>query len=176
MAKKTKNTTKPVVEVITNFGSIEIELNPKAAPITVKNFLDYVKDGFYDGLIFHRVIPNFMIQGGGFDTDMVQKEPNKPIKIESDNGLKNSRGTIAMARTQDPNSATSQFFINVVDNSFLNFREASIEGYGYAVFGKVIKGMEVADKIADVETGHYEYFSDVPKEFVIIEKITVKEV
>lgn len=164
----------PIVVMKTNMGDMEIELYPQKAPVTVKNFLNYVEQGYYDGLIFHRVIPDFMIQGGGFSQCMDQKETNAPIKIESDNGLKNEKGTIAMARTNDPNSATSQFFINVADNDFLNFREPSIQGYGYAVFGKVVKGMETADKIAGVKTGRYEYFSDVPVEFIIIEEVKLK--
>lgn len=170
-AKKAAKTT---AVMDTNMGVMEIELYPDKAPVTVKNFIDYAKSGFYDGLIFHRVIPSFMIQGGGFDENMSQKDPKAPIKIESDNGLSNDRGTIAMARTNDPNSATSQFFINVVDNSFLNFREASAQGYGYAVFGKITKGLEVADKIAAVKTGRYDYFEDVPVEFIIIKSVTVK--
>lgn len=170
----TKKSGKTLAVMDTSMGVMEIELYPDKAPITVKNFIDYASSGFYDGLIFHRVIPSFMIQGGGFDDQMRQKEPKAPIKIESDNGLPNDRGTLAMARTNDPNSATSQFFINVVDNSFLNFREASAQGYGYAVFGKIIKGMDVADKIAAVKTGSYDYFNDVPLDFIIIKSITVK--
>lgn len=170
-AKKSAKTT---AVMDTTMGVIEIELYPDKAPLTVKNFIDYVKSGFYDGLIFHRVIPSFMIQGGGFDENMNQKKPKAPIKIESDNGLSNDRGTIAMARTNDPHSATSQFFINVVDNPFLNFREASAQGYGYAVFGKVTKGLDVADKIAAVQTGSHDYFQDVPLEFIIIKSVTLK--
>ena len=164
----------PRVLISTSMGDIEAELYPDKAPITVKNFLDYVKDGFYDGLIFHRVIKGFMIQGGGFDADMKERSDKAPIKIESNNGLTNERGTLAMARTQDPNSATSQFFINHADNPFLNYKAATIAGYGYAVFGKVIKGMDVVDKIALVETGKKGFYSDVPLTPVIIKSIKVK--
>lgn len=140
------------VLIKTNMGDIKIELNPEKAPITVENFMKYVESEFYNGLIFHRVIPNFMVQAGGFDGDLVRKEPDETIKIESDNGLKNDRGTIAMARTQEPNSATSQFFINLVNNDFLNFKSADVMGYGYTVFGKVTEGMEVVDEIAKIPT------------------------
>ena len=147
----TKKTTKKVagVNVLmkTNIGDIKIELYPSKAPVTVENFLAYVKENFYDGLVFHRVIENFMIQGGGFDEGLNQKQTKAPIIIESDNGLKNDRGTIAMARTNVPNSATSQFFINHANNDFLNFRSKDEAGYGYAVFGKVIDGMDVVDNI-----------------------------
>ena len=132
-----------------------------------------VKSNFFNGLIFHRVIDGFMIQGGGFDENMHQKETQAPIKIESDNGLKNTRGTIAMARTNDPNSATSQFFINLVDNNFLNFRSPDVTGYGYTVFGKVTDGMDVVDKIARVPTGSFGYMQDVPKYLIQIENIEI---
>jgi peptidyl-prolyl cis-trans isomerase B (cyclophilin B) len=154
----------PKVIMDTTKGQITIELYPEKAPETVKNFLAYVDAGFYNGTIFHRVIPKFMIQGGGFTSDMQQKPTRTPIKIESDNGLMNQRGTIAMARTQDPNSATAQFFINSVDNAFLNFTAKTPKGWGYAVFGKVVQGMEVVDEISKVKTGA----QDVPLDTVLI--------
>jgi len=138
----------PIVKMETSKGTITIELDAEKAPETVKNFVSYVEDGFYDGLIFHRVIPNFMIQGGGMTPDMSEKPNNAPIKNEASNGLKNDRGTIAMARTQDPHSATSQFFINLKDNDFLNFSSETPAGWGYTVFGKVTEGMDVVDEIA----------------------------
>ena len=137
------------VKMQTTLGDIVVELDAEKAPITVKNFLGYVADGFFDGLIFHRVIKGFMIQGGGFTPDMDQKDTNAPIKIESSNGLSNDRGTIAMARTNVPDSATSQFFINHVDNSYLNFKSKTSDGWGYCVFGKVIQGLDVVDTIAE---------------------------
>ncbi len=158
----------PVVQLDTTMGEIVIELNEEKAPNTVKNFLDYVKSGHYDGTIFHRVIGDFMIQGGGMDADMNEKSTNAPIKIEADNGLKNDEGTIAMARTQDPNSATSQFFINLKDNGFLNHTGKNLQGWGYTVFGKVTSGMDVVHKIEGVPTGRYGMHADVPKEPVII--------
>ena len=142
----------PEVELKTTKGPIVIELYENKAPVTVANFLEYVKSGFYNGTIFHRVIPGFMIQGGGFTKNLTQKSTRKPIKNEADNGLENRRGTIAMARTSDPDSATAQFFINLVNNSSLNYRDDSPRGAGYAVFGKVIKGMNTVDKIAKVPT------------------------
>jgi peptidyl-prolyl cis-trans isomerase B (cyclophilin B) len=154
----------------TSKGRIVIELDPDKAPQTVNNFLDYVKAGHYDGTIFHRVIPGFMIQGGGFDSGMRQKSTRSPISNEADNGLLNSRGTIAMARTGDPHSASAQFFINVVDNTFLNFKSKTPQGWGYAVFGKVVEGMDVADSIAAVKTKA----QDVPVEPVIIQKASVQ--
>jgi peptidyl-prolyl cis-trans isomerase B (cyclophilin B) len=154
----------PKVILDTTKGQITIELYPEKAPDTVKNFLAYVDAGSYNGTIFHRVIPNFMIQGGGFTPDMQQKPTRPPIKIESDNGLKNERGTIAMARTQDPNSATAQFFINSVDNAFLNFTAKTEKGWGYAVFGKVVQGIEVVDEISKVKTGA----RDVPADPIVI--------
>ena len=156
------------VKMVTNFGDIELSLNEEKAPITVKNFLSYVDKKHYDGLIFHRVIPNFMIQGGGFDQKMVQKKADAPIKNEGTNGLKNDIGTIAMARTPDPNSATSQFFINTKDNDFLN---TTLSKPGYAVFGKVSKGMPVIKKISAVKTGNHGGHQDVPKSPVIIKTI-----
>ncbi|MCS6997758.1 MAG: peptidylprolyl isomerase, partial [Casimicrobiaceae bacterium] len=143
----------PRVELRTSLGAITIELYPDKAPRTVENFLRYVKEGFYDGTIFHRVIPKFMIQGGGFTPDFVQKPTRPPIRNEADNGLKNATGTIAMARTSDPHSATAQFFINVADNRELDFRYPTQEGWGYCVFGRVVKGMEVVERIARVKTG-----------------------
>jgi peptidyl-prolyl cis-trans isomerase B (cyclophilin B) len=154
----------------TSKGRIVIELDPGKAPQTVKNFLDYVKAGHYDNTIFHRVIPGFMIQGGGFDSGMRQKPTRPPIPNEADNGLLNSRGTLAMARTSDPNSASAQFFINVVDNTFLNFKSKTTQGWGYAVFGKVIEGMDVADAIAAVKTKA----QDVPVEPVTIHKASTQ--
>jgi peptidyl-prolyl cis-trans isomerase B (cyclophilin B) len=156
----------------TSEGEVEIELNDEKAPLTVANFLKYVDDGFYDGTIFHRVINNFMIQGGGFLPGMKEKETNDSVKNEADNGLKNLKGTIAMARTQIPDSASSQFFINVKDNDFLNHTAKTMQGWGYAVFGKVVNGMDVVDKIKVVETGSHGYFEDVPKKNVEI--ISVK--
>lgn len=162
-----------VIKLETNKGDIMLELDAEKAPATVANFVDYVEKGFYDGLIFHRVIPNFMIQGGGMNPDMSEKPNGSPIKNEANNGLKNDRGTIAMARTQDPHSATSQFFINLKDNDFLNHTSESPAGWGYAVFGKVTDGMDVVDEIAKVKTGNHGMHGDVPLEPVVIEKATV---
>lgn len=161
------------VTMETNKGVITLELDAEKAPDTVKNFVAYAGAGHYDGTIFHRVIPGFMIQGGGFDTDMKQKSTNPPIKIESDNGLKNTKGTVAMARTSDPNSATSQFFINVADNGFLDFQAPTVQGYGYAVFGSVTSGMDVVETIEKVSTGNHNGHQNVPTDEVIIEKITI---
>jgi peptidyl-prolyl cis-trans isomerase A (cyclophilin A) len=163
----------PVVLVQTSMGNIKLELFEKEAPISVKNFLAYVNSGFYSGTIFHRVIPNFMIQGGGFTTDFKEKPTNSPIKNEAGNGIKNMRGTLAMARTFIIDSASAQFFINVKDNDFLNHSSNSMQGYGYAVFGKVMEGMDVVDKIAAVPTGKHGDFSDVPKKEVIINSMKV---
>jgi len=161
----------PVVLIKTNMGDIYVELYPDKAPKTVENFLKYVKDGFYDGLIFHRVIPNFVIQGGGFYPDMKPKKTTyPPVKNESNNGLSNLRGTIAMARTMDPDSATSQFYINLRDNTFLDYGKTP-QIWGYTVFGKVIKGMDVVDKISQVKTHTVGYFRDVPVKPVVIEKV-----
>ena len=160
------------VTLETSHGNIVIELNDEKAPETVKNFLNYVNDGFYDGTIFHRVIPNFMIQGGGFMPGMVQKSCQDPIKNEADNGLKNDRGTIAMARTNDPHSATAQFFINLNDNTFLNHTATTGAGWGYCVFGKVTDGMDSVDAIAAVSTGSDSGHADVPVETVTINKVT----
>jgi len=154
--------------VQTNYGNIEIELYDDKAPVSVQNFKNYANKNFYNGTIFHRVIPGFMIQGGGFDKNMVEKSTQAPIQNESNNGLKNLRGTLAMARTNDPNSATSQFFINVADNAFLNRGPMNP---GYAVFGKVTKGMEIVDKIVKVPTGAYGMHQDVPKQSVIITNV-----
>ncbi len=165
---------KPVVRMQTNMGVIVMELNRDKAPKTVENFLRYVEDGFYDGTIFHRVIKGFMIQGGGYTGDYRKKPARAPVVNEADNGLKNQRGTVAMARTSDPHSATAQFFINVVDNDFLNHRNPSPRGWGYTVFGQVTEGMDVVDKIRDVETGSGGPFGkDVPRTPVVIEKMTV---
>lgn len=163
--------TKVLME--TNLGNIELELNSEKAPITSQNFIDYVNSGYYDGLIFHRVIPNFMIQGGGADDNLNFKKTNAPIKNEADNGLKNDRGTIAMARTSDINSATSQFFINVVNNDFLNYQ--SPDNYGYAVFGKVLSGMDIVDKIVNVKTTNKNGHANVPVEPIYIKKVTIIE-
>jgi len=164
----------PQVELKTNMGVIVLELYPERTPVTVRNFIQYVKDGHYNGTLFHRVIPNFMIQGGGFTTDFKQKPVRQPIRNEAANGIKNAAGTVAMARTSDPHSATSQFFINVADNDFLNFRYPTREGYGYCAFGRVIKGMKIVQRIASVATGagpppH----RDVPRQPVVIEMATV---
>ena len=167
--------TQPLVTMKTNKGEIVIELNADKAPISTENFLTYVRDGFYEQTIFHRVIPNFMIQCGGFTAEMAQKKTKSEIKNEADNGLKNLRGTLAMARTQVVDSASSQFFINLADNDFLNHQGKTPNGYGYAVFGQVTEGMEVVDEIAQVSTGNSGHHQDVPKEAVIIESITITE-
>ena len=159
----------PQVTLQTSKGIILIELYPEKAPLTVKNFLSYVDNGFYDGTIFHRVIPNFMIQGGGFSAEMKRKSTEPPIQNEADNGLKNDRGTVAMARTQDPHSATAQFFINTADNEFLNHRGKSDQNWGYAVFGKIVKGMDVVDAISGAKTKNSGMMQDVPVETVFIE-------
>ena len=163
----------PVVELDTNMGAIVIELNEEKAPKTVENFLNYVKSGHYNGTIFHRIIDGFMIQGGGMDADMKEKSTNAPIENEADNGLKNDAGTIAMARTQDPHSATSQFFINVKDNDFLNHSGKNMQGWGYTVFGKVTSGMDVIEKMKGVPTGRFGMHADVPKEPVVINSATI---
>lgn len=167
--------TTPQVKIQTSEGDILIELDAEKAPKTVENFLTYVKEGFYDGTVFHRVINNFMVQGGGFDVDMKQKPPHAPVENEANNGLKNNRYTLAMARTSDPHSATAQFFINVADNDFLNFTSPTPNGWGYTVFAKVIEGTEVVDKIKGVKTGNKGFHQDVPVENVIIEKATIVE-
>ena len=159
------------VKLETNIGDMVIELNEEAAPVTVKNFLQYAEEGFYDGTIFHRVIPDFMIQGGGFTAEMAKKETHAPIVNEASNGLKNERGTIAMARTNDPDSATAQFFVNHTNNDFLNYVDSS--NPGYAVFGKVTEGMETVDKIATVNTTSQMSMDDVPIEPVVIKSAKV---
>ncbi len=158
------------VKLTTNFGTITIQLDAEKAPKTVENFLAYVAAGHYDNTIFHRVIKGFMIQGGGFEPGMKQKECRAPIDNEAANGLKNKRGTIAMARTGDPHSATAQFFINVVDNDFLDFKAPSGQGWGYCVFGEVVDGLDVIDQIKGVRTGNKGFHQDVPVDDVIIEK------
>ena len=162
-----------MVKLSTNFGDITLELNAEKAPITVANFLQYVEKGFYDGMIFHRVINGFMIQGGGFDAKMKQKKTSAEIKNEADNGLSNDMYSIAMARTSIPDSASSQFFINVGDNDFLNHSSPTSSGWGYCVFGKVVEGMDVVDKIKAVKTNSNAGHQDVPVEPVIIEKANI---
>lgn len=163
----------------TNFGDISLELDFEKAPLTAKNFEDYCKEGFYNGTIFHRVIEGFMIQGGGMESGLREKETKAPIKNEANNRVSNLRGTIAMARTMDPHSASAQFFINVADNTFLDYRSKTLHGrevvqeWGYAVFGKVVEGMEIVDKIQKVATGNKGFHQDVPKEDVVITAVTV---
>ena len=159
----------------TNFGNISIELDAEKAPITVANFKQYITDEFFDNTVFHRVIPDFMIQGGGFNPGMIQKQTLSTIENEADNGLGNDRGTIAMARTGDPHSATAQFFINLKDNGFLNHSGKNSQGWGYCVFGKVTEGMDIVDKIAGVATGNSGGHADVPVEDVVILKVTETE-
>ena len=163
----------PQVDLRTNMGTVRIELYPEKAPKSVENFLKYVRDGHYDGTVFHRVIPGFMVQGGGFTLDMKQKPTRPPVPIESKNGLKNEVGTVAMARTSDPNSATSQFFINVNNNTFLNY--PGQDGNGYTVFGKVVDGMDVVNKITAVPTGNKGGHQNVPNQPVVIESAKVVE-
>ena len=165
----------PKVLMETSKGDITIELYENEAPRTVKNFLSYASEGFYNNLIFHRVIKDFMIQGGGMDSEMRQKDPKPPIKNEARRGLGNNRGTIAMARTNVVDSATAQFFINVKDNDFLNHTDKTARGFGYAVFGEVIKGMDVVDSIARVKTGIFNGFRDVPKEPILIKNVSIIE-
>ncbi len=162
-----------MIKLHTNFGVIGLELNAEKAPETAKNFIEYVEAGHYDNTVFHRVISGFMIQGGGFEPGMQQKPTRAPIKNEADNGLKNDQYTIAMARTGDPHSATAQFFINVVDNDFLNFKSPNGNGWGYCVFGKVVEGTEVVDAIKAVKTGNAGFHQDVPKEDVVIQRAEV---
>ncbi|KAB2922751.1 MAG: peptidyl-prolyl cis-trans isomerase [Dechloromonas sp.] len=162
-----------MIKLTTNQGVITLELNAEKAPKTVANFISYVESGHYDGTIFHRVIKNFMIQGGGMEPGMKQKDTQAPIENEAANGLKNKRGSIAMARTNDPHSATAQFFINTVDNDFLDFKAPSGQGWGYCVFGEVVDGMDVVDKIRAVKTGNKGFHQDVPVEDVIIEKVEI---
>ncbi len=163
-----------MVKLETNMGVVKIELDSEKAPKTTENFLSYVRDGFYDGTIFHRVIDGFMIQGGGFDDQMNQKTTKEPVENEAQNGLKNDKYTVAMARTQDPHSATAQFFINVKDNEFLNHTAPTTRGWGYAVFGKVVEGTEIVDAIKGVKTGNVGFHQDVPLEPVVIVKATVE--
>jgi len=163
----------PQVELNTNKGRIVLELNTEKAPKTAANFLEYVRDGFYDGVIFHRVIDGFMIQGGGFDENFKEKATRDAIENEADNGLSNDVGTIAMARTQAPHSASAQFFINVKNNSFLNPTSKTAQGWGYAVFGKVVEGMDVVEAIKGVRTGNRGYHADVPLENVVIESAKI---
>ena len=163
------------VQMNTTFGSMTLELDQEKAPKTVANFVNYANDGFYNGTIFHRVINNFMVQGGGFDTNMQQKPTAEPVENEADNDLANDFGTIAMARTMDPNSATAQFFINVKDNDFLNHTGKNMQGWGYCVFGKVVEGEAVLDKIRSVATGNSAGHQDVPLESVVIESVSVLE-
>jgi len=166
----------PNVLLSTSLGDITMELNEEKAPKSVENFLEYVNSGHYEGTVFHRVIEGFMIQGGGYDTSLTKRPPRAPIENEADNGLKNDRGTIAMARTSDINSATSQFFVNVVDNDFLNHRSKTPEGYGYTVFAKVVDGMDVVDEIKAVKTGAKGVFSkDCPEEDIVITGAKVLE-
>jgi len=173
LAANAEGTASPQVQLETSMGNIVIELNREKAPETVENFLAYVEDGFYDGTVFHRVIENFMVQGGGFDQNFQQKQTRAPIQNEADNGLSNKRGAVAMARTNDPHSATAQFFINTVDNDFLDFRGKAPSGWGYAVFGEVIEGMDVVDKIRTVETTMRGPHQDVPAEDIMIIKASI---
>ncbi len=163
------------VTLTTNHGNIVLELNAEKAPKTVENFLNYVREGHYDGTIFHRVISNFMIQGGGFLPDMEQKDTKAPIENEANNGLSNVNGSIAMARTMEPHSASCQFFINTKDNDFLNFQNESMQGWGYCVFGQVVEGMDVVEAIKEVETGTLSVHQDVPVETVLIEKAVIND-
>ena len=162
-----------IVQMETSAGSLRIELDDAAAPLSVANFLEYAKKGHFDGTVFHRVIKGFMLQGGGFEPGMKQKPTAAAIKNEADNGLKNKRYTLAMARTSDPHSATAQFFINTVDNEFLDFKAENASGWGYAVFGKVVEGKDVVDKIKGVRTGRKGFHDDVPNEDVVIDKAVV---
>lgn len=174
-AKMEQTGKNPIVVISTSMGDIEAELYADKAPESVKNFLAYANDGFYNGTVFHRVIKDFMIQGGGMTPDMSQKPTKAPIKNEADNGIKNTDGTLAMARTSVVDSATSQFFINVKDNAFLDHKSKTPQGYGYAVFGKVISGMDVVEKIENVSTGNKGMHQDVPVEPVVIKSVTVKK-
>lgn len=163
-----------MVTIETNYGTIKLELDFEKAPKTAANFKQYVEEGFYDGTIFHRVIDGFMIQGGGMTEDMNEKTTRDPIENEADNGLSNNAGTVAMARTMDPHSATAQFFINVKDNDFLNHSGKNTQGWGYCVFGKVVEGMDVVNKIKGVATGNKGFHQDVPNDAVTIEKATIE--
>lgn len=179
-ATKANNTSKKMTEHTlqvkfeTNQGDFVLQLDKAKAPATVENFLSYVKEGFYNGTVFHRVIPGFMAQGGGFTPDLTQKPTHSPIAIEADNGLPNKRGSVAMARTSDPNSATAQFFINFIDNSFLNHKSKTPQGWGYTVFGEVVQGMDVVDGFGKIQTGGRGPFpTDVPTKDIVIKKATV---
>lgn len=167
--------TLPRVKLETNHGNIVIELNTEKAPVTAENFLNYVKEGFYDNVIFHRVIKNFMIQGGGMQPGMKEKNTRDPITNEANNGLKNDKYTVAMARTNDPHSASAQFFINANNNDFLNHTAPTAQGWGYAVFGKVIEGTDVVDQIENVKTGNRGFHQDVPADDVVIQKASIVE-
>ncbi len=162
-----------MIKLHTNFGVIGIELDHEKAPITAANFEQYVKDGFYDGVIFHRVIKGFMVQGGGMDADMKEKQTRATIENEAANGLKNDKYTLAMARTSAPHSASAQFFINTTNNDFLNFKAPNPQGFGYAVFGKVVEGFDVVDQIEGVKTGNKGFHQDVPKDAVVITKAEI---
>ena len=162
-----------MIKLHTNFGVISIELDHEKAPITAANFEQYVKDGFYDGVIFHRVIKGFMVQGGGMDADMKEKQTRDTIENEAANGLKNDKYTLAMARTSAPHSASAQFFINTTNNDFLNFKAPNPQGFGYAVFGKVVEGFDVVDQIEGVKTGNKGFHQDVPKDAVVITKAEI---
>ena len=176
LTNKTEEITMPIATISTSLGDIELELDVQSAPITTKNFIDLANAGYYENTIFHRVIEGFMIQGGGLDKDMNNKPSgSSSITNEANNGLKNDRGTVAMARTNDPHSATTQFFINHKDNSFLNHTSETSQGWGYAVFGKVTDGMEIVDKIADVPTGSSGAYQDVPEDVITIEFVTISE-
>ncbi len=165
----------PKVKLSTSMGDIVLELDQEKAPITVENFLNYVNSGHYDGLIFHRIIPGFMAQGGGMEPGMKERANGASIENEADNGLKNDVGTVAMARTNEPHSATSQFFVNLADNTFLNHSGKTAQGWGYAVFGKTVEGMEVVEAMASAETGNSGFHQDVPKEDIVITKAEVIE-
>ncbi|MDD4914345.1 MAG: peptidylprolyl isomerase [Methylococcales bacterium] len=173
--EKHMSTTHTKVKLTTNLGDIVLQLEDEKAPLTAANFIAYVKQGFYNGTIFHRVIPGFMAQGGGFDSSFSQKSTNAPIKNEADNGLKNKRGSIAMARTSDPDSATAQFFINYKDNSFLDYTSPTSSGWGYAVFAEVTEGMDVVDSMAKQPTSNRGGHQDVPKTDIVIEKAEIIE-
>ena len=175
LSAQAAESARPRVTFETSHGAFVLELDREAAPETVANFLAYVREGFYEGAIFHRVIAGFMIQGGGFSEEFRQLPTRPPVRNEADRGGRNDRGTIAMARTSDPHSATAQFFINVVDNDFLNHKSPTPQGWGYAVFGRVVEGMETVDRIAAVETGSRGPFGDVPKETVVILKTRIHE-
>lgn len=166
-----KTSSSPIVRVTTNLGVMEIELDPQRAPLSSANFLKYVDRGFYNGTVFHRVIPGFMIQGGGFQPGLKEKPTDTPVRNEADNGLKNLKGTIAMARTPDPDSATAQFFINAADNDFLNHRSKTPQGWGYAVFGKVTQGLDVVKQIESVQTKSVGPYDNVPDKDVVIQKV-----